>query len=456
VSKLTIAVALAVAWVIAPRLAQAGGAVDTVAREAGQSLGAVPPASLVVAAPLASDQAVTKGDELALRVAALVAGRIGPSARASSQTAQLATARALAGRASALVFVQSEIAKGDLRATVDVYPAMANAWDRIRNPLPAPMAHAFATAKLDAEVRAFLTPLVLELSTVHRFKHDEGDVLAAGCGDVDGDGGNEVVLVSRGRVAIGRVRAGAFVAEHAAPWASLGPRLPVPMREPLGGAVIMLGAVDAGTTDRGGVALTPDLAGHIPLAGVPVPAGDGPVCLIPQPSAGAFDGAPIDCSPSRDPKPKMAVPSPRYDALAAASVVDAQGSEKQVVVAREPSGKLRVRIGEATPNLEGAFGAQLAAGDLDQDGLPDVATTLEGAEDAVNVFSAAPSGELRGRLHLAAPAGVRALAMCPPEANGKPVLLAVVGGELWLIRAGEPLVADVRDGAHATPPKGAR
>ena len=280
--------------------------------------------------------------------------------------------------------------------------------------------------------------------------------MAVGCGDVDGDGGNEVVLVSRGRVAMGRVRAGAFVAERTTVWAALGPRVPVPLREALGGAAIVLGAVDVGTTDRGGVALTPDFAGHVPLAGVPASDGDGAVCLTPQPAAGAFDGAPIDCSATRDPRPKMAVPSPRYDAFAAASVVDVQGSEKQVVAAREPSGKLRVRMGETTPPVEGAFGAQLAVGDLDQDGLPDVATTLEGADDAVNVFSVSASGELRGRLHLAAPAGVRALAMCPPEASGKPVLLAVVGGELWLVRAGEPLLADVREGARGASPRGSR
>ncbi len=298
---------------------------------------------------------MAKGEELALRIAALVAGRIGASAHAHPQTAPLATARALAGRStSALVYVQSEISKGDLRTTVDVYPSMANAWDRIRNPLPAPMGHAFATAKLDAEVRAFLTPLVLELATVHHAKHEEGDVLAAACGDVDGDGGNEVVLVSQARVTLGRVRAGVFVAERTTPWAALGPRVPVPMREPLGGAALALGTVDVGTTDRGGTSLAADFsgrtpsgpaaAGHTPLAGIPMPGGGSPVCLMAQASAGAFDGAPVDCAAPGDPKPKMAVPSPRFDAFAAASIVWA-GAERQVVAVREPSGKLKVRLG---------------------------------------------------------------------------------------------------------------
>ena len=100
-----------------------------------------------------------------------------------------------------------------------------------------------------------------------------------------------------------------------------------------------------------------------------------------------------------------------------------------------------MRVGDTTVSMEGTFGAQLAVGDIDQDGMPDVATTVDGADDAVNVFSLSSSGEIRGRLHLAAPAGVRALAMCPAEARGEPALVAVVGSELWLVRAGVPLVA---------------
>jgi len=424
---------------LVPSRALAAGAVDTVAQEAAQGLGPTPAASLVVAAPLVSDEAAPHGDELALRVAALVAGRLGASSHAHAKVAPLATARALAGRASALVFVQTEIARGDLRTTIDVYPSMANAWDRIRNPLPAPIGHAFATTKIDAEVRAFLAPLVLEQASVHRVRQDEGEVLAVGCGDVDGDGGDELVLVSRARVAVGRVRGGAFVAERTAPWEALAPRLPVPMRDPLGAAVVAPGAIDVGTTDRGGVALTPDFVTHAPLAGMPVWGGGAPVCLMPEPSAGAYDGAPFDCTLARDRKPKMAVPAPRFDAFAAWSSADAQGRAEDMIAVREPSGRLDLRSGDAPPRvLDGPYGAQLAVADLDQDGAPEIATTADGPEDAIDVVTvASPSEDPRPRLHLPAPAGVRALAVCPPEENGEPVLVAVVGDELWLVRAGE-------------------
>ena len=237
----------------------------------------------------------------------LVAGKVGTGARAHPQTAQLATARALAGRASALVYVQSEIAKGDLRTTIDVYPSMANAWDRIRNPLPSPIGHSFASAKVDVEVRSF-TELRSCWSSppCTEAKHEEEDVIAVGCGDADGDGGNEVVLVSRDRVAMGRVRGGVFVTEHAAPWAELGQRVPVPMREPLGGAAIVLGGVDVGTSDRGGIALTPDFVGHSLLAGIPAAGGRRCESCLDGAALGRepFDGAPFDCAALTGPQAK--------------------------------------------------------------------------------------------------------------------------------------------------------
>lgn len=425
--------------------AEAAGAVDAVAQEAAQGLGQTPSSSVVVAAPLATDQPAPRGEELALRIAALLAGKLGTGAHVHPQTAQLATARAIAGRASALVYVQTELSRGDLRTTVDVYPSMANAWDRIRNPLPSPTGHAFSTAKIDAEVRVFLAPLVLEQASVHRARHDEGDVLALGCGDVDGDGGDELVLVSRSRVAMGRIKGGKFVVERAAPWGSLAPRAPVPMREPLGGAVVVAGKVDVGTTDRSSLSLTADFVGHTPLSGLPAWGGDGVVCLAPEPSAGAFDGAPFDCVDARENRPKLAVPSPRFDAFAASNVVDAAGAARSIVAVREPSGKLRIRAGETQAAPDGTYGAQIAVLDLDQDGVPDVATSVDGPDDAVNVWTwAGPGPELRGRLHLAAPGGVRALAACPPEEHGQPVLAAVVGNEVWLVRAGMQGVAASR------------
>ena len=425
-----------------PEEANAAGALDLVAQQAAQALGQAPASSVVVAAPLVSDEPAPKAAELALRMAALIAGKI--RGRTHAQGAQLGSARAIAGRASALVFVQAEVSHGDLRCTVDVYPPMANAWDRIRNPLPSPTAHAFASAKIDAEVRSFLTPLVLEQPSVHRARHEETDVLAAACGDIDGDGGNEIVLVSRERVVMGRLQGGRFAAERTALWSELASRSPVPMREPLAGAAFGAGWVAVGSTDRGSVSLTPELVAQAPLRGVPAWGGEGVICLMGEPSAGAFDGAPFDCALAQDSRPKMAVPSPRFDAFAADVIADVQGNARTVVAVREPSGKLKLKMGDAPPVApEGTFGSELAVFDLDQDGVPEIASSADAADDALEVWSwPAQGASLRPRLRLAAPGGVRALAACPPEERGKPALLAVVGNELWVIRAGGPDNAD--------------
>ncbi len=159
----------------------------------------------------------------------------------------------------------------------------------------------------------------------------------------------------------------------------------------------------------------------------------------------------------------MAVPAPRFDAFGAARVVDALGNARTIVAVREPSGHVRLKSGDALGLPDGTFGAQLAIGDLDQDGVPDLATSADlpagsqsgRVDDAIDVASWAPAppdapagSDMRGRLHLAAPGGVRALAMCPPEDHGEPALVAVVGGEVWLIRA---LVQPAQPAAPALP-----
>src|SRR5207244_1530803 len=94
----------------------------------------------------------------------------------------------------------------------DLYPVVKNSWERIRSPLPAPRAHAYAHAPLDAEVRTFLPPIPLEEARLKTFKLSEAEVLAVGCGDVDEDGGVEIVTVSKARVSIGKLVKGRFVA----------------------------------------------------------------------------------------------------------------------------------------------------------------------------------------------------------------------------------------------------
>ena len=205
-SLFVLALAAAALSFLTPSSAHAAGALETLAPEIARALGPIPAGVLVVASPLTSDLPAPKGDELAVRLGALIAGKLGGTTRSHPQVAQLSTARAVSGKGGALVYVNVEISKGQLRASADLYPVMSNGWDRIRVPAPPPRAHAFASAPLDAETRAFLPPIFLEQASIHKVRHDEGDVIAMACGDIDADGGMELALVSRARVALGRWR----------------------------------------------------------------------------------------------------------------------------------------------------------------------------------------------------------------------------------------------------------
>lgn len=446
----------------APAAPLHAGALLHVAHEIAQGLGQIPPGAIVVASAITTDIPAPKGDELAVRIAAQVAGRIGV-AKAHPQPAALAVARGVSGRAASLVYLQLEIAKGELRVTADLYPVVSNGWERLRNPVPGPRAHAFANAPLDAEIRGFLVPVLLEQASLHKIKHDEGEVLAIGCGDIDGDGGNELVLVTRARVAIAKIRGGKLVVQRAAAWSTIASRAPVPMREALSSVVVSprghRGEILLGTTDRGGVALDGALVARRQLTGLPVIGTEGEGCASPSPETSSYDGPIVPCelpvapkpsSPAgtaaaktsnakpSEPLPLFLPPMQRYDAVASLDAVGRDGSVVQVVAAHEPGGKMRIRRQDVgapraiEASLDGT-GAQLALADLDLDGTPEVITTSDGADDLVLVSSFV-KGALTPRLRFPARDGVRALGVCPPEEKGVPGLVAVVGNEVWLVR----------------------
>jgi hypothetical protein len=436
------------------------GAILHIAHEIAQGMGQVPAGAIVVASAIASDIPAPKADELAVRIAAQVAGRIGV-AKAHPQPAALAVARGLSGRAASLVYLQLEIAKGELRVTADLYPVVSNGWERLRNPVPGPRAHAFAMAPLDAEIRGFLVPVLLEQATLHKIKHDEGDVVAVGCGDLDGDGGLELVLVTRARIAVAKIRAGKLVVQRTALWSTIASRAPVPMRDPLASVLVSprghRGEILVGTTDRGGIAVDAALVARRALTGLPVTGGEGEGCAGPSPETGAYEGnvlpcdLPIVAKPAGgaaaakaaaakpvEPLPLFIPPAPRYDAIATLDAIGRDGSVAHIVAVREPGGKLRVRrqdLGAARPieaTLE-TVGAQLAVVDLDLDGIPEIVTTSEGPDDVVLVSSFA-KGVLTPRLRFPTKESVRAIGVCPPEERGVPGLVAVVGNEVWLVR----------------------
>ena len=417
-------------------------AIAHLSAEVATAIGQVPPGAVVIASAVASDTPAPKGDELAVRIATQIAGKLG-TAKAHPQPASLAVARGLSGRAASLVHVQLEIAKGELRATADLYPVVSNGWERLRNPVPGPRAHAFASVPLDAEIRSFMAPILLEHATVHKAKHEETDVLAIGCGDVDQDGGLELVIASRARVVVGKLRAGKLTPARVVPWSSIASRAPTPLREPIATVVVSprlhRGEILLGSTERGAVAVDGTLVTKRQLSGLPVPGAED-ACVSAGTDAQAFEGNAVPCENVKpaSQKPETVLtfspPSLKFDAVAAFDLVDKDGSVVEVVGTREPNGKLHLRRAQSSATIDGV-GAQLAIGDLDLDGVPEIVTTSDGSgDDVLAITSWNPKGTMYPRLRVPAKEGVRAVAVCPAEEKGAPAVVAVVGSEVWLVR----------------------
>ncbi|WP_437673448.1 hypothetical protein [Sorangium sp. So ce131] len=420
-------------------------AVEALAR----SLGAVPGRVLVAAAPLASDAPAPRGAQLAATLAAQLAGKLGEGARAHKEPIPLPDAREAARDDAALVHLAVEIAAGRLRVTADAYPVPRTVWARIRDPEPGPVAHAYAEAPLDAEIRSFLAPIPLVAAKIDRAKNFEGDVVALACGDLDADGSLEILSVSRRRVTTLRLRGGRVVPLQSRSWPDIVGVHPSPLREPLAFATLVEREqdgellppfADVGLTDRArSVRFDGKLQALAELPGLAIPDAGGSACAA---ISGPLLTGPLGPCAAADPAPATPALSGRYDALASARLASARGEPFAVWATRE-RGAVEIRDSAGRRKVVGSAGAQLAVGDLDQDGEPELIASLDvldPLEDAVVVWSwrrragaperAAPEEVLR----LPAPAGVRALAVCPPDGAGRAPFAVATADEIWVVR----------------------
>lgn len=422
--------------------------VEALARD----LGPVAGRALVAAAPLTGDTQAPRGAQLTALLATQLAGRLGAGAQARTEPTPLADARAAAGGAAALVHLQAEIVAGKLRVTADVYPVPSTVWARIRDPEPGPVAHAFADALLDAEIRAFLAPVPLSAAlTVDRGKNFESDVVALACGDVDADGAPEILSVSRRRVTLLRLRGGKVIPLVSRNWVDLAGVHPTPLREPIGFATILAQAADrdgeaapladVGITDRArSLRLDGRLQVAAEMAGIAVPDGGGTACT--RLFGLSISGPLAPCAPG-DPPPASASVGGQYDAIASARLLTPRGEPFAVWAGRE-RGAVELRDDGGRRQALSSAGAQLAVGDLDQNGDPEILASLDvqnPLEDAVVLWTwprgrGGKAGDERPReaLRLPAPAGVHALAVCPPDGPGRAPFAVATTDEIWVVR----------------------
>jgi hypothetical protein len=435
-------------------------ALARVAADLVRDLKGAPARVLIAGGPLVTDIPAPRAAQLVALLASQIAGRRGAGAHVRAEPTALAAARAAAASDSALIYLSVEVAEGKLRVSADVYPVPRSVWSRVRDPEPGPVAHAFAQASIDAELRSFLTPIPLVAAHVDRARNFEGDVVALACGDLAHDGGIEIIAVSRRRVTALRLREGRVIPRASRNWPDLAPVAPAPLREPIGFATLIepglvplpkgappLGAdgalpafVDVGLTDRGrSVRLDGALQVAASFLGIAVPDGETTACT--RLPALTITGAIGPCS-AGDPPPYGPTIGGQYDAFASARLVTPRGEPFTVWAGRE-RGVLEVRDDSGRKLGVEVTGAQLAVGDLDQDGDPEILSsldTLNPLDDAVVVRSWArtSTGPLAGRfkeiMRIPAAAGVRALAVCPPDGPGRAPFVVATADEVWVVR----------------------
>ncbi len=406
-------------------------------REIVAGVGRPPLEAVVFVAPLASDAKAPGSDALLATIGEQVAGRLGGRARFVATPLTLAAARAEARDARGFLYLRVAIAGGRLRLVADAYPVARSVWARARAAHRGPVAHAQAQAPIDAEVRSYLEPLSFEAQPkVAQYDGADAEILALACGDLDGDGGSELFTMTRHRVVQVRLAEAQVERVAEAKWSEHAPVAPVPLREPLGFATVVEGPsgyLDVSVTDReGSLRLGAGLAVLHKPGGLAVPHGATTACARIENLL--LGPARKPCSPSEQAPPFDDVGHPT-DALAATHWVS-PGGEGTPTVALRKQGMLVVRRG-AEELVIAPSGAQLAVGDLDQDGALEVVSaldTLAPKHDAVEVRTLTATGTVKKRARLPAPLGVRALAICPPDGPGVAPLVVATGTQLWVVR----------------------
>lgn len=358
---------------------------------------------------LKSDRELATGDALKQRVQAVVHAALAAPTGAVSRSPKLR------------VELKLEKSGATLRVSADLTRAVG-LWQRARKAKPRALSHTFVEVPIDAELRTLIPPPPLVVSELLKLKAPERGIVALACGRFGPEGAQELALVSRSHVRVGRIAEKRFVERARLAWSALSPVAPAPLREPIATAdVTASGRLRVGISDRrDAVELTSDLAVTARFEGLLPAPGGGCVAR----SGLGLSGKLLGCSAQE--------PPPARDLNATLDALAGSGPWR---VARELGGGRVLQPGGELA-LPSRVGAQLALGDADGDGNPELAYSAdvhEAPRDRLVVVSLNGAKASR-RFELPAP-GISAVTVCSaPEGPRMAPLALVSGDELWLVR----------------------
>lgn len=366
--------------------------------------------------------------ELVRTLARLLTAELGSSARFHPELLDAAHAQRLARRDLPALLVSAELSHERFVARADLVRAAPGFWSRFRAGEPGISAHASASSLLDAELRAALPPVPLVISRIDKAAPLDEPTLALACGDLNDDGSLEIVSVGRRRIQVGRIDHGRFRAEGSAAWAQLSEVAPRPLREPIAVASIPSpGRLEVGITDRAdGLRLDAALKVVARFRG-----------QLPWPGGGCTRTLATGVAAERTAcgaRPAAGEPT-AVDAIAGVELRTPRG-EASFFASRRQDGTLTIEAYKTRSELT-SVGAQLALGELNGDGRPELVSstdTLAAETDAVIARTLSDGGAPSEAFRLPVPSGVRALAICPSEGATLAPLVIATGDGLWVVR----------------------
>lgn len=427
----------------APRSAMDALAAGVAAGLVGEAK--APVGTMVFALPLDSDAPAPRADALGAALVEQIRGRL--RAETGKANVDLASARDLASEAPAFVLLRPRLSAGKLSVAADVYPVARTVWARARAARPGPVKHTHVDVSIDAEIRGYLQPLSFERPQIAKYDGSDRDVIAIACGDLDEDGALDLVTMTRRRVLQLRLipsddpaSDGTIERVREVNWADLAELSPNPLRQPIGFATIVpangraTAYLDVGITDRMRSArLNAALQPVAHMKGLVLPSAERTACTwIHQLRVHQKVFA---CFPD-EPEPALNDLGHGFDALATTVLVDVDGGTRRLAALRRDDGALALRGETGRDTIIGRVGAQVAVGDIDQDGAVDVVTTLDvlsTKHDAITVRTLLDNGTVQRRYVVPAP-GVEALTICAPDGSGRAPIVAAAEQRIWVLR----------------------